>query len=457
LTIESPPAHLKRVLRQRQVVALAFGAIMGWSWVLLTGVWIGRAGSLGAALAFGATGVAIALIALTYAELVSALPKAGGEHVYSARAFGPGLSFVCTWALLLGYVSVVAFESVALPVALSYLFPELRMGRLWSIAGADVYASHIAIGIGGALLLTTVNAWGIAAAARLQGVVTGLIAVAGVVLVVGSIGSGSLSNMEPLFTGGFAGALGVVVMLPLMFLGFDVIPQAAEEIDLPPRRIGWLIVVSMLCAGGFYIAVVLAVAFALGGDARTASDLPTADAAAAAWSSPWAGVLLIAGGVAGIVTTWNALLVGSSRLVYALAKDEMLPASLGTLHPRHANPTRALWWICAVSCIAPWFGRPALVWLVDAGSLGVVVAYAIVALSFLALRKKEPALPRPYRVPGGAVIGWLAFVMAFAIGLLYLPGSPAALIWPQEWAICLGWIGVGGLFYGLQRRRLLDH
>jgi amino acid transporter len=218
-----------------------------------------------------------------------------------------------------------------------------------------------------------------------------------------------------------------------------------------------LIVVSMLCAGGFYIAVVLAVAFAFGGDARAASDLTTADAAAAAWSSPWAGALLIVGGVAGIVTTWNALLVGSSRLVYALAKDEMLPAGLSTLHPRHATPTRALWSICAVSCIAPWFGRPALVWLVDAGSLGVVVAYAIVALSFLALRRKEPALPRPYRVPGGTVIGWLAFVMAFAIGLLYLPGSPAALIWPQEWAICLGWIGIGGLLYGLQRRGPLDH
>lgn len=434
---------------------MAFGAIMGWSWVLLTGVWIGRAGSLGAALAFVATGVAIALIALTYAELVSALPKAGGEHVYSARAFGPGLSFVCTWALLLGYVSVVAFESVALPVALSYLFPELRVGKLWSIAGADVYASHIGIGIGGALLLTAVNTRGIAAAARLQGVVTGLIAAAGVVLVVGSAASGSASNMEPLFSGGFAGALGVVVMLPLMFLGFDVIPQAAEEIDLPPRRIGGLIVVSMLCAGCFYIAVVLAVAFALGGDARGASDLTTADAAAAAWSSPWAGALLIGGGVAGIVTTWNALLVGASRLVYALAKDQMLPAGFAILHPRHATPTRALWWICAVSCLAPWFGRPALVWLVDAGSLGVVIAYAIVALSFIALRRKEPSLSRPYRVPGGVVVGWLAFLMAFAIGLLYLPGSPGALIWPQEWVICLGWASAGVSLYWLQRRRVL--
>ncbi|MGI9309789.1 MAG: amino acid permease, partial [Gammaproteobacteria bacterium] len=109
--------HFIRVLGRRDVITLAFGAIIGWSWVLLTGNWVATAGSLGAITAFIVGGIAMILIGLTYAELASAMPKAGGEHVYSLRALGPGASFICTWALILAYVTVVAFEAVALSAA----------------------------------------------------------------------------------------------------------------------------------------------------------------------------------------------------------------------------------------------------------------------------------------------------------------------------------------------------
>ena len=110
------------------------------------------------------------LIALTYAELEAAMPKVGGEHVYAERAFGRHVSFVCTWALLLGYVAVVAFEVVALPFALSYLFPAINIGSLWQVAGYDVYASQVAIGIAVAVGLTIVNVRGIAKAASPTGI-----------------------------------------------------------------------------------------------------------------------------------------------------------------------------------------------------------------------------------------------------------------------------------------------
>ena len=141
------------------------------------------------------------------------------------------------------------------------------------------------------------------------------------------------------------------------------------------------------------------------------------------------------------------MLVASSRLIYALSSSAMLPTWLATLHHKHASPARALWMICAISCLAPWFGRSALVWLINAGSLGVIVAYAIVALAFLALRRREPDLPRPFRVPCGTACGWIAFVAACAIGTLYLPWSPAALVWPQEWSICGLWALGGAVLY----------
>ena len=446
----------ERILKRRHVVAFAFGAIMGWSWVLLTGLWIGEAGTLGAALAFAVAGIGMVLIALTYAELAAAMPKVGGEHVYTLRAFGPHVSFVCTWALLLGYVSVIAFEVVALPFALSYLFPAINVGLLWQVAGWDVYASQIGIGIAAALVLTTVNVRGISTAARLQGFVTVLILLSGAVLISGASINGGMENMTPLFENGLTGTLGVLVMIPILFVGFDVIPQAAEEIDLAPARIGGLVVFSVISAAAFYVLVLLAVGYLLGPSARAHSTLTTADAAAAAWSGTWAGTVLVCGGIAGIITSWNAFLLAASRLIYALASSRMLPSSLATLDDKHASPARALWLICAISCVAPWFGRSALVWLVNAGSVGVIVAYAVVALAFIVLRRQQPDLERPYRVPFGPVCGWLAFAFACAIATLYLPWSPAALLWPQEWMICGLW-ALGGAVMYLRTRMIGAH
>jgi amino acid transporter len=88
-------------------------------------------------------------------------------------------------------------------------------------------------------------------------------------------------------------------------------------------------------------------------------------------------------------------------------------------------------------------GRQALVWLVDAGSFGVVIAYAFVALSFIVLRYREPDMPRPYKVKHWKPTGFAALALSSAILMLFMPFSPAALIWPYEWAIVGGWWIVG--------------
>jgi amino acid transporter len=444
--------QLVRVVRQREVLALAFGAMIGWSWVALTGNWIDRAGSVGAMLAFAFGGIAVVLVGLTYAELASAMPKAGGEHVYSHRALGATASFICTWAILLGYVSVVAFEAVALPTVVDYLVPPgFSRGYLWTIAGWDVELSWVLVGVVAAIFMTAINIIGIRTAAKLQFLVTVLVIAVGVLLIGGAANAGSSDNMQPFFDNGAKGLLGVLVMVPFMFVGFDVIPQSAEEVDIPFSEIGRTLMISILMAVLWYVLIIAAVSMGLPEIDRAASSLPTADATAAVFGGTWAAKLLVVAGIGGILTSWNAFLIGGSRALYALARAGQLPKSLGALHPRYNTPHNAVLLIGVLSVIAPLFGRPALVWLVDAGGLGIVTAYAFVAWSFLRLRKHEPDMPRPYKVRHGQLTGWAALVLSLGIAVLYLPISPAALIWPYEWLIVIAWVLLGGFMLRIAR------
>ncbi len=445
-TFLSEQGQLSRVLGNKDVLALAFGAMIGWGWVVLAGEWVEEAGALGAIIAFAIGGVGVILIGLTFAELASAMPVAGGEHVYSYRALGMGASFLCMWAMILGYVSVVAFEAVALPTVVEQLFPNYKVVLLWNVAGWDVYLSWAGVGVAGAVIMTWVNLRGIESTAVFQKAVTVGIVVVGVMLMSGSLFNGETANMDPIFVDGISGSIAVLIMTPFMFVGFDVIPQTAEEINLPFDQIGKVLLVSVLLAVGWYIAIILAVSLSLSADENAASTLAAADAMTAVFGGPWAGRILVVAGIGGIITSWNAFFVGGSRAIYAMAKSNMLPPVLGKLHPRYNTPVNAILLIGALSVVAPLFGRKTLGWLVNAGGLGIVVAYAIVALSFLVLRRNAPEMNRPFRVPYGTLVGGAALALSFGLVLLYLPISPAAL-GVAEWAMVLAWSVVGVGFY----------
>ncbi len=428
------------------VIALAFGAMIGFGWIVLTGDFLSSAGTLGSALAFVIGGFIIMLVGLTYAELVAAMPHVGGEHNYVLRAMGSWPAFFTSWMLVLGYVSVVAFEAVALPHSMSFLVPDLMTGYLWTIAGYDVYAVWVAVGVLGSVLITVLNVIGVRPAAVFQTIAVVFLLAVGATMIFGSFVGGSLENMEPLFTGGMAGLIAVLVATPFLFVGFDVIPQSAEEINLPKKRIGQLLIASVIMAVVWYVMVMLTVGSSLPAAELAASDLAAADGVSALWNSELMGQILVIGGIAGILTSWNGFMVGASRLVFAMARSGMLPAWFGRLHPKFRTPANAVVFIGGLSVLAPFFGRPALVWFVDAGGLSIITAFLMVSLTFLVLRKREPNMERPFRTPAGPLVGGAAVVLSAGLGLLYLPGMPAALVWPAEWLIVGTWVLLGIIF-----------
>ncbi|WP_462381385.1 APC family permease [Pseudomonas sp. Marseille-QA0892] len=435
--------ELVRVLARKDVLALAFGAMIGWGWIVLTGKFIVEAGSIGAVIAFILGGAAIVLVGLTYAELASAMPQVGGEHVYSYRALGHFASFICTWAIVLGYISVVAFEAVALPTVVQTLFPNYPVGHLWTIAGWDVKFSWVAVGVIGSVVMMVINYVGVTMAALIQRLVTLLILVVGVLFITGALFQGHVATLDPLFTGGSAGIMAVLVMVPFLFVGFDVIPQAAEEINLPYKEIGRVLTASVILAVVWYALIVFGTSLMMPASALGGDVLAVPAAMQAVFNTPWAANLMILAGVAGIITSWNAFYIGGSRAIYALAHAGMLPGFLAKLHPKYRTPTNAILLIGILSSLAPLLGRPAMVWFVDAGGLGIVIAYFFVALSFLVLRYREPNMERPFRVAQGKTVGVIAVLLSAVLACLYLPGSPAALT-GVEWLVFGGWM-IGGL------------
>ena len=438
----------ERVLNKKDVFVLAFGAMIGWGWVVLSGEWILKAGTVGAMIAFALGGLMVLFVGLTYAELTAAMPKCGGEHVFSYRALGRNASFICTWAIVLGYISVVAFEAVAFPTVMQYLFPSYMKVHLYSVAGFDIYLTWLLVGVISSILIAAVNYFGVKPAARFQGILTIVIAIIGLSLITGSLFNGEVSNVQPLFKDGVNGIIAVAVMTPFMYVGFDVIPQAAEEMNIPFKKIGQILILSVVMAVVWYVAIIGGVSLAMSSTQIETSELVTADAMANVFfNSPIASKVLIIGGIAGILTSWNSFYVGGSRAIYSMAESGMLPSFLARLHPKYKTPCNAVILVGVISSLAPFLGRKMLVWLSDAGGLTIVVAYLIVSISFLVLRKKEPEMRRPYKVKHGKLVGTIAVIMCVVLAIMYLPGSPAALVWPYEWGILIAWTVLGSVFF----------
>ncbi|MDT8862914.1 amino acid permease [Alkalihalobacillus sp. MEB130] len=444
--MQNQKQELNRVLSRIDVFVLSVGAMLGWGWVVLSQNWLTSAGSLGTILAFMIGGLLVTFVGLTYAELASAMPKVGGEHVYVHRAMGDKAAFLASWAITLGYVSVVAFEAVALPTVIEYIFPNYQVGYMWTIAGWDVYASWVLVGVGGSLFVMAINYFGLKPAAKIQVILTASVLLIGLMLVFGSAIGGDAANFQPFFANGATGIMAVLIMVPFLFIGFDVIPQTAEEANVPPRDIGKLLIFSVVCAIVFYILIAIGVASALDATALSVTQLATADSMTILFGSSFFGNLLVVGGVAGIITSWNAFIIGGSRVMFAMAQSGMLPEWFGRLHPKYKTPSNAILFIGALAVVSPLLGRPALVWFVNSGGPAIVIAYLLVAISFVILRKREPSMERPYKSGKTSLVGWVALVLSIGFLIIYLPGMPAALAGP-EWVIFSGWFLIGLYFF----------
>ena len=456
-------SEFDKVLNTGDVLVVAFGAMIGWGWVVSSGQWIINGGIIGTIIGFIIGGIMIYFVGLCYAELTTAMPKCGGEHVFSYKAFGPVGAYICTWSIILSYIGVVCYEAVSFPTILQYIFPYMAKGYLYTVGDFDIYLSWLLVAIVMAVVILILNIIGMKRAAIFQKLLTCIIAIVGILLVVGSIYSGDINNLKKqMFVGTsyenkIENIVKVAIMTPFFFFGFDVIPQAAEEIRVPLKKLGKMMMVSIIMAVSFYILVVFSVGYVLSNnqilDSVSNTGLVTADAMKMAFNSTNMAKILIIGGLCGIVTSWNSFMIGGSRAIYSMATSHMLPKRFSVLHKKYNTPVNALLLIGILSIISPFFGKSMLIWIVDAGNFACCLAYCIVSLSFLILRYKESDMTRPYKVKYYGIVGLVAVIMSGMMSIMYvIPNTNCTLAW-QEWVIVGGWIFLGALMAIMSKRK----
>lgn len=441
----SSNSQLHRTLSFKDILILAFSTMIGWGWVSLTGTWVAQGGMLGASLAFVLGAVLCIFVGLAYCELTPMLPYAGGELVFSYRAMGYHASWFTGWMITFAYLGVAAWEGPALATAIDYLFSVPRAGYLFTVAGFPVYLSWLVVpAIVGALLIF-INFRGIHISAAFQAVVTGILALGGVIFAVTSAVKGDAGNTQPLFTGTH-GVFTVLLAVPSMFVGFDVIPQAAEEMKVPLHRIPKAIIASICLAASWYVVMIFSAAFSAPRDVLAADGLSVVNAIGFATGHKIAGKLVVVTAIMGILTSWNGFIIGATRVLYSMGRCGMLPEVFGTLHEKYRTPFFATVFVGIITIFTPLLGRNSLGWFVDASAFGTVIAYFMVALSFIVLRKREPETARAFRVKHGTAVGLTAILVAVFFIVLYLPVGSSSLN-RQEWMIVLSWAVLGLLLY----------
>ncbi len=429
-------------LTRLDLVVIGVAQIIGAGIFVIAGVGVKIAGP-GILLSFLVAGGACTLAALCYAELAAMMPRAGSAYTYALAIFGRLPAWILGWDLILEYgmgaATVAAGWSfylqellkaygLALPVWASGP-PFSQPGRVINLPAAFVVLAFSAL----LVLRTRLNAL------VARGIVAVKLLVIAFILAVGA-SRVSPGNWLPLLPQGPGSVIAAASLVFFAYLGFDVVSVTAEESRRPERDVPFGIIGSLALCSLIYLAVALVLVGMVPWQAVN-PDAPFSAAFRQAGLS-WAADVVAVGALVGITSVFYMLLLAQPRILFAMARDGLLPGWLAQLHPRFHTPHR-LTLICgfAVALVASLTPIDKLAYLCNIGTL---FAFLLVCLGVLTSRLTRPELPRPFRCPWGKTVA-----AAGALVCLLLMLSMPAGSW---WRLGL-WLAVGLIIYGVQAGR----
>jgi basic amino acid/polyamine antiporter, APA family len=462
---EEADHQLRKELSAWDLTVFGIGVIIGTGIFVLTGIAAATKAGPAVSLSFVLAGVACALAALCYAEFASTVPVAGSAYTFSYASLGELLAWIIGWDLVLEFALGSAAVAVGWAQYFASVFPIPESisgeGRVNLAAGAIV------------LLLTGVAIVGVKLSSRFNAVMVA-IKLAVVFLFIGAgalkiktanwnpfipppaeapqaanaVETGSpliqvLFGIEPLSFGWLGIGFGAAIVF-FAFIGFDVVATTAEETRNPQRDMPIGILGSLAICTVLYVVVSL-VLTGIVKYTELNSAAPMADALEAV-GYDWIASLVSLGALAGLTTVILILLMGQSRVLFAMSRDRLLPGWLSTVHPRYRTP-----WVISlitgivVALIATFVP---LSTLADMVNIGTLFAFVLVSVGVIVLRRTRPDLPRAFRTPAVPLIPVLA-----VLACVFLMLNLGTLTW---WRF-LVWMALGFavyFLYGYRHSRL---
>ena len=456
----NPDFH--RALGPFAAAAILAGTVIGTGIFLVPSTIAREAGSPGMVFLIWAVGALLSLAgALTYAELGSAFPEAGGEYVFLRRAYGPVWGFLFGWQqIVIGKTGSIAGMAVALALFLGYFLEGMDQDWIRFESGAGTFRLNglQVSAITAIAALTGINILGVALGGAVQSFLTvlkvaAILALAG--LVFGS-GQGSWTHFQaapvPVSTDwpGRVTAIGAALSAALWaYDGWNNLTMVGAEIKDPHRTIPRVLILGVLGVAAVYMLANLAYLYALPFEAVQTSERVAQDAASVVLGH-WGGTALTLAALVSTLAALNGSILAGARIFYAMAKDGLFFRGLAALNPVRRTPGRALFLQAFLaSGLIAIFARDkeAFERLFDYALFGTWGFYGITVLAAIVLRRRHPDLPRPY-----LTLGYPWIPLAFA-GVALLFCLSIALRRPLETGFGLGLLVASLPFYHYWRRR----
>jgi APA family basic amino acid/polyamine antiporter len=450
---------LRPVLGPLALTTLGIGSVIGTGIFVLTGTAASLHAGPALVVSMVIAAIACALAGLCYAELAAMMPIAGSAYTYAHASAGQFVAWIIGWDLVLEYalsastvavgwsgyfVSFLRDLGVHLPPALTAAAGSAAVGPAGEmVPGVFNLPATVIVLLVAALLLV-----GISQSARANTVMV-VIKVAVLILFI-ALGAAYVQreNLTPFLppnTGtfgefGWSGVMRGAAIMFFAYIGFDAVSTAAQESRNPQRDMPVGILASLAICTVIYIAVAVVLLGIVPYRQLNVAD-PLAvgiDATGLTWFSPVVKISALFG----LFSTMLVQLLGQSRIFYSMSRDGLLPELFGKVHPRFRTPHLSTVITGAVVALAA--GVLPLRTLSQLVSIGSLLAFTLVCIGVIILRRTRPDLPRPFRVPGVPYVP--------VLGALVCVVQMAALPW-ATWERLFVWLGLGLAIYFMYSRR----
>ena len=464
---DEPGHKLRRELSALDLTVFGIGVVIGTGIFVLTGEAAGVQAGPAVAISFVVAGIACALAALCYAEFASTVPVAGSAYTFSYATLGEIFAWIIGWDLILE----LALGGATVASGWSTYFADLAEQAGITLPESVYSEGHNLVAAAIVLVLTGVICLGINISAKVNLVIVTIKVGIVLLVIIAGLFFVKLSNYSPfvppagspgakaepadpsllqdlgLSPGGPFGVAGIFTAAALVFfafIGFDIVATAAEETKNPQRDMPRGILGSLAICTTLYVAVSLVVTGMVKYD-KVSVEAPLAEAFRSV-GKPAIATIISIGALAGLTTVMMILMIGQSRVFFAMARDRLLPPVFSDVNERTGTPVKTT--VTTGVVIAVMAALLPLEDLANLVNIGTLFAFIVVSIGIVVLRRTRPDLERSFRTPLVPLVPMLSVLASF-----YLMLNLTATTWVR-FAV---WMVVGLVLYfayGQRRSRL---